>query len=361
MTTSPSLLQEEPPISEFTEDVRRNRAITWYRTPLTAAEIKSLHAKSDLLGACQTLGYLAILCAAGGSALYAAGHGHWWLAAAMIFLEGTVGAFLINGMHELGHNTVFRTKALNELFCGVLSFLGWMNHEMFHTSHTRHHRYTLHPPEDLEVTQPIRLVIGHALKYGIINVTWFRQSVQNIWRIARGRFAGEWELTLFPLSALEKRRKPVRWARLVLAGHAIVLIVSLSMGWWLLPVVVSCIPLSGGWLNFFCNNTQHVGLQDNVADFRLCCRTFTLNPFVRFLYWQMNYHTEHHMYAAVPCYRLAQLHRLIRHDLPPTPHGLVAVWREIASILAKQQKDPAYRHVVPLPPPREIVDVPLPA
>ena len=40
---------------------------------------------------------------------------------------------------------------------------------------------------------------------------------------------------------------------------------------------------------------------------------------VRFLYWHMNYHIEHHMYAAVPCYRLGRLHRAIRHELPPLP------------------------------------------
>jgi len=32
------------------------------------------------------------------------------------------------------------------------------------------------------------------------------------------------------------------------------------------------------------------------------------------------------MYAAVPCYNLAELHEAIKHDLPPTPDGLVAVW-----------------------------------
>jgi len=74
-------------------------------------------------------------------------------------------------------------------------------------------------------------------------------------------------------------------------------------------------PFYGGWLFFLCNNTQHIGLQDHVPDFRLCCRTFALHPVTRFHYWQMNYHTEHHMYAAVPCYNLGKLHALIRHDL----------------------------------------------
>jgi len=92
-----------------------------------------------------------------------------------------------------------------------------------------------------------------------------------------------------------------------------------------------------------------VGLKDNVDDFRLCCRTFTLNPIVRFLYWQMNYHIEHHMYAAVPCYNLGKLHKMIEHDLPPTPKGLVGVWKEIDAILRRQLKDPSYQYEAPLP------------
>ncbi len=57
----------------------------------------------------------------------------------------------------------------------------------------------------------------------------------------------------------------------------------------------------GLWRHWLCNNTRHIGLQDNVPDLRLCCRTIRLNPLVQFLYFHMNYHTEHHMYASVPC------------------------------------------------------------
>jgi fatty acid desaturase len=55
------------------------------------------------------------------------------------------------------------------------------------------------------------------------------------------------------------------------------------------------------------------------------------------------------MYAAVPCYNLDRLHRLIRHDLPPCPHGLVEVWKEIASIQARQAVDPTYQHRAAIP------------
>jgi fatty acid desaturase len=94
-----------------------------------------------------------------------------------------------------------------------------------------------------------------------------------------------------------------------------------------------------------------VGLQDNVNDFRLCTRTFLVNPFVQFLYWHMNYHIEHHMYAAVPCYKLGKLHRAIQHDLPPTPVGIIATWQEIIPIVNKQNVDPTYQYVPPVPSP----------
>ncbi len=353
MTNSSAPLEAEPTLADYTENVRRNRAISWYRSPIPPTELKTLHTRSDLKGACQTLGYLGILVATASLALYSGHHFRWWVTAACLLLHGTVTAFTINGMHELGHNTVFKTKSLNVFFCHVLAFLGWHNHELFQTSHTRHHRYTLHPPDDLEEILPKQVLIWHVLKQGLINPIHFWGAMKDQWRVAHGRFRGEWELTLFPSSDPQKRIAPVRWARILLAGHMTILVVSLYFGWWLVPVVVSLAPYYGGWLFFFCNNTQHIGLQDNVEDFRLCCRTFTLHPVVRFLYWQMNYHIEHHMYAAVPCYHLGRLHRIIRHDLPPTPHGLLATWREIAEILDRQGKDPAYQHVVALPPLRE--------
>lgn len=65
----------------------------------------------------------------------------------------------------------------------------------------------------------------------------------------------------------------------------------------------------------------------------------------------MNYHIEHHMYAAVPCYNPAKLHEAIRHDLPPSPVGLVAAWKEIGAILKRQEADPSYQHTPPLPTP----------
>ena len=344
------ILQQEPPLKEFTESVRKNVAITWYRTKLPPGAVKSLHAKSDLKGAIQTLGYLAILAGTCGAALYSFHHWPWWATASLVFVYGMVAAFLINAVHELGHGTVFHTKWLNSFFCHVFAFFGWINHETFQSSHIRHHRYTLHPPDDLEVVLPVKLVFWHVLKTGIFNPQAIIWNMKSTFRIALGKFEGEWELTLYPESDPESRKVPVRWARCMILGHGLIIVASIATGQWILPIMLTFgYQIYGSWLFFLCNNTQHVGLKDNVSDFRLCCRTFTLNPVFRFLYWHMNYHIEHHMYAAVPCYNLGKLHKMIEHELPPTPRGLLGVWREINAILKKQEADPTYQHEARLP------------
>jgi fatty acid desaturase len=324
------------------------RPVAWYRTPLDKKDFKSLHEKSDLLGWLQSLGYLGLLILTGGTALYAAGRWPIGVVLLLFLAHGTLCAFLINAVHELGHGTVFRTKFLNAFFVRVFSFFGWINFEMFNTSHARHHRYTLHQPDDLEVVLPIKVILKHALTHGIISPMGIFGNVKGAYRIARGRFNGEWELKLFPEGSPE-RKAAVNWARALLAGHGLIIAFSIYSHLWLLPILTTFNSAYGGWLQFLCNNTQHIGLQDDVPDFRLCCRTFTLNPFVQFLYWHMNYHTEHHMYAAVPCYKLGRLHRLIKCDLPPCPHGLIATWKEIAAIQKIQETNPDYQYVAPLP------------
>jgi fatty acid desaturase len=87
-----------------------------------------------------------------------------------------------------------------------------------------------------------------------------------------------------------------------------------------------------------------------ICDFRLTTRSFYLrNPIVRCWYWNMNYHIEHHMYAAVPCYNLPTLHEAIKHDLPPTPDGIWETWKVIIPIMRRQTLDPAYVGPIELP------------
>jgi fatty acid desaturase len=328
---------------------RKERKINWYRSPLKRDDLSGLNQRSDWKGLFQTGGYLGLLVLTGAAAFYAAGKHSVPVLVLILFLHGTFYAFLLNAFHEFCHKSVFKTKILNTIFLQVVSFLGWNNPVLFWTSHQEHHKYTLHPPDDLEVVLPITLTFSSFLKSAVVNPWDLFGRIKSSIRLSFGRLEGDWENALFPASEVMLRRSLFNWARIHLLSQVLLVAVSLYLGLWLVPVLVTLAPFYGGWLLYLCNNTQHIGLQDNVPDFRLCCRTIILNPFIRFLYWHMNYHTEHHMYAAVPCYNLGKLHQQIEDDLPHCPVGLIETWKEITAILNQQKVDPKYQYIAELP------------
>lgn len=323
--------------------------IDWYRTRLEKSVLRELTQRSDARGLLQCLPILCVLVLTGAAAFVALHHLPVYALVLVLLLHGTVFAFLPNGFHELTHGTMFKTKLVNAFFLRLFSFLGWISHVDYKASHTRHHLYTLHPPYDMEVVLPMRLTMGGFLLTFLVDLAGLYKILPDYVRLAFGKVHGEWQQRLFPVQDARQRRRLFNWARFTLIGHALIIVVSVVTGQWLVAVLVSGARFYGQWLFYLCNNTQHTGLQDNVPDFRLCTRTIRLNPVVRFLYFQMSWHTEHHMYASVPCYHLARLRKEIDSDMPPSK-GLFAAWSEIIGILRRQKADPTYQHVFDLPP-----------
>jgi fatty acid desaturase len=67
-----------------------------------------------------------------------------------------------------------------------------------------------------------------------------------------------------------------------------------------------------------------------------------MNPMFRFLYWNMNWHVEHHMFPMVPYHRLPNLHDEIADDCAPMASSIPAAYAEIIPALMRQRKDPTY-------------------
>ena len=111
--------------------------------------------------------------------------------------------------------------------------------------------------------------------------------------------------------------------------------------WHPLPILIVGLPtIYGAWLFIFFGVTQHAGLQEDVLDHRLNTRTVYMNPIFRFLYSNMNYHLEHHLFPDVPYYSLPALHAELRPYLPEPSPSCLNAYNEIFTILRKQKSNP---------------------
>lgn len=326
--------------------------ISWYRTPIDKDVLKSLTARSDLRGLLHAGGHLLLVVATGALAYRAWLNSNWLLMALLVWLHGTFYTFLgpAAAVHELSHGTPFRSRWLNDLFIRLVSFLTWSNFVHYRASHAGHHQYTVFKDLDLEVVLPFGLPRAWQwVLWLTVDPLDFMNTLRTTIRHARGRLEGEWEHRIFPESDPKKRRQLVTWARFLLIGHAVLAGVFIATGQWIFLLLVTFAHFIGRWLNAVVGLPQHIGMTPSVPDFRLCCRSNRLNPLFAFLYWNMNHHVEHHMYAGVPFYNLPKLRKVIGHDLPVIYPNLRATWRDILMICHRQKEDPSYSFMPPLP------------
>ena len=67
-----------------------------------------------------------------------------------------------------------------------------------------------------------------------------------------------------------------------------------------------------------------------------------MNPVLRFLYWNMNYHIEHHMFPMVPYHALPKLHEELKPWMPKPYASCFAAYREIIPAILRQVRDPGW-------------------
>ena len=183
----------------------------------------------------------------------------------------------------------------------------------------------------------------------MLNVVGVREAVDVVRSVARhaaGRLTAE-EVTFIPES---ERHRVVREARAWVGVYVIVAALAVVLGSWLPLMYVGLPSLYGRWLAHYFAFTQHAGLADNVLDHRLNSRTVHMNRVLRFLYWNMNFHIEHHMFPMVPYHALPSLHDELRGDMPVPCRSSIAAYREILPALRRQMRDPDYHLEPQLPP-----------
>jgi len=345
---------------ENTPKFLKTTKINWYRCRVDPKVMGQLMQCSDWQGFKQAGGHLALWLTTGMLAYLAFRQinvANWFWSVPLLyvamFTHGTVSAFLGGtACHELSHKTPFKTKSINECFLKVFAFLAWWDQVWFRPSHIRHHQVTVHHDYDGEVVLPQRLTLKE-WKFWFGLFAWNPQGTWNTlrtyYRRATGRLDNEWFAFVLPEDNAILRRQHRNWARLTLVGHAILALAFIATGHWFLIFIFNISPHYCGCLGFLCGTPQHYGMAPDVPDHRLSCRTYTCSRLTGFLYWNMQYHIEHHMFPAVPFFNLPKLRRAIERDLPPAPHGLRATWKGILEIHRRLQTDPNYCFVPRLP------------
>jgi MocE subfamily Rieske [2Fe-2S] domain protein len=248
--------------------------------------------------------------------------------------------------HESSHGTAFKSDWLNNALYEVSSFMVMRESTVWRWSHTRHHSDTIVVGRDPEIAVPrpasIKSFLTSFLGYPAA-IAYFKK----VFRHAAGSLDAE-ESTYIPESA-----RPAIYfkARVYLAIYLAVIAACFYFG-SILPLLYIGLPnFLGAWMMPIYGFTQHTGLAENVLDHRMNCRTVYMNPINRFLYWNMNYHVEHHMFPLVPYHNLPKLHEVVKPDMPTPYRSIFHAWSEIIPAVLRQVKDPGYyvKRILPTP------------
>ena len=308
----------------------------WYKCPIPRPQLKELMKRSDRPAIRDTIIWIAAFLVTGGLAAYL--FPSWWSVPFFLAYGVLYGSSSDSRWHECGHGTAFKTSWMNNAVYHAACFMIMREPTVWRWSHTRHHTDTIIVGRDPEIAimRPTVVLKVIGLYFGIPQVTG---AAKTLARHVGGKLSAE-EMTFIPEM---ERRRVILVARIWLTIHAAVIVLALTLQSWLPVLLAGPLPtMYGAWLHVLTGLTQHGGLAEDVLDHRLNSRTVLMNPVLRFLYWNMNYHVEHHMFPMVPYHALPQLHKAMKPYCPPPLQGIIEAYREIIPAVLRQVREPGW-------------------
>jgi Na(+)-translocating NADH:ubiquinone oxidoreductase F subunit len=308
---------------------------TWYTSPVPREKMRELLERRNgpairdtfiWFGLIFGFGYFSVLL-----------WGTWWFILPYLAYSTLYASTSDSRWHESSHGTAFKTDWMNNALYEVASFMVTRQSTVWRWSHTRHHSDTIIRGRDPEIAVQRPPIIKNI----ILNFFALKSVPAEFRRLlihASGRIEKE-VATYLPKS---EYKTVILKARIYVMIYLSVIALSIVYSSILPILLIGVSTFVGSWLMPIYGLTQHAGLAENVLDHRLNCRTVYMNRIHRFLYWNMNYHVEHHMFPLVPYHALPKLHELIKNDCPPAYPGIVNAFREIIPAVVKQSKDPSY-------------------
>ena len=321
-------------------------AAEWYHTEVPRKVMKELMQRRDGPAIRDTAIWLGSMIVLAGVAVALWVMGHPWLSVPFWLAYGVLyGSASDSRWHETQHGTAFKTRWMNEAVYQIACFMIVRNPHTWRWSHARHHTdtYIVGRDPEIAIMRPPALFKLFLNVFGIIDA-W------NGWKLmllnAAGRLHPE-EATYIPDS---EKPKVFRVARVWVAIYAATILAALAFQSVVPLLLIGGPRLYGAWHHIMTGLLQHGGLADNVIDHRLNSRTVYMNPVSQFIYWNMNFHVEHHMFPMVPYYNLPRLHDLIKHDLPVPNRSIPEAFREMWPAIRQQLRHEDYFLRRELPP-----------
>lgn len=314
----------------------------WYAHPIPRKALKALMRRKDGPAIRDTAIWLGtmLVCAVAGVHFWGS-----WLAVPFFIVYGVLyGSASDSRWHECGHGTAFKTAWMNNAVYQLACFMILREPTVWRWSHTRHHTDTIIVGRDPEigVKRPPD-ILGLFLNLFALKSTYF--ALQKLALHAAGRLTAEEKIFIPEM----EQWKVFIVARIYIAIFLGVAALSIGLHSWIPAMLIGLPTLYGGGITIIHGVTQHAGLSEDVLDHRLNSRTIYMNPISRFIYWNMNYHVEHHMFPMVPYHALPALHEAIKAECPDPYPSILAAYREIIPALLKQLRDPTYHIVRELP------------
>jgi fatty acid desaturase len=306
----------------------------WFFPKLARADLRALSRRTNRHGLAH-VGIWLLLCLCSGAAVVGTWGAGWSIPAMAVY--GVFLSFSYAASHECSHGTAFRTRWLNEGVFWVTSVI-FMEEAVYRRyAHADHHTYTWFNGADPQKPYGIPLSAWVYIKETFL-VTFYPHALLRLLRHSLGRF-----------DEREQRFLPSREQRRVQLDSILMLGIYLGLlAWGILlqspwPFALYFIPryIGGCVVNLYINS-QHMCMAEDLKDHRLTTRSIRCNRIERILYWNMNFHIEHHLYPAVPFHALAKLNARVSSELPVPTAGVWSANREIIRAIRRQRREPGF-------------------
>ena len=325
---------------------------TWYKPNIDKKTLKELSKRSDIKGLIDVSIFIFALILSGYLCIIS--WGTLWSIPALLLYGNIFYCKIISIQHETNHETYFKTRALNKFFYHITSLLGGFEAVRWKWSHFHHHTYTIFTHEEVydyennspKPTEPIRFLLNFLPLGPIINIQKIRHFTHfEIIKHSLGIITPVVNITV----PEKEIKKIINSSRLYVGFWLIIILSSIFFKTWLPIIMLILPPFYGNTILMICGMTQHAGLADNVKDHRKSTRTVIMNPFFSFLYSNMEYHIEHHIFPKIPCHNLKAFHNVVKDQMPTPRKGIINAYKEIIPAIFKQAKDKNYYLNVDVP------------